>query len=641
MALDHDPVTIRTKIPATGTAVLEGNDGLTWGRHCWLAQECDPFQKELLGIIISHGAWQRPTELKAQTFARESFLPDRVCKVDKDKVILGLRLDNRLNDFQALKEKSLEAEKLLSAWSWKSGSRGSLPPIACLMGGTGTGKSTLFNSLAGRKISAVGMRRPCTVKALVLTANGPASELRKCPFLNLDTEGNAELIIDDRPRSASIVLVDTPDFDSIELSNRVIAENLFIISDVMVFITSQEKYADLAGHQMAERARRWGKKTVFVMNKVTSDAAFNDFCRALEFHGQESASIGIERLPGAPELIEGLRERPEVAERLLAQESQVSAERLRKDELERLKLHTATALENLETAVSAQMQRLAVVGQKIDRILEEISEKMERQVDAIVSEDIEARSRERLQELLRKYDILFVPRMMIRNAFKSIFHSVAELFTGQWGEPDAPEDEKQIRSEDFQETRAAVRLKPVESAVAQLNLKIAEMLSSDSGLQDLREVARERVPRWDAATIQELYDQAFPGVEHLLDVEFNRFREGLSRIDEIKLYGSYTVWALLLITAEIVVGGGFTLLDALLNTVIVPFIPKWLLKLKVVDVLREIGRRVDNEHRKALRGILGKQAGLYIAEFSALIPDEEAVERLRGLRQSLQKERAN
>jgi len=509
------------------------------------------------------------------------------------------------------------------------------------MGGTGTGKSTLFNSLAGRKISAVGMRRPCTVKALVLTAKEPANELRMCPFLNLGTAGNADLIIDDRPQSASIVLVDTPDFDSIELSNRVIAENFFIISDVMAFITSQEKYADLAGHQMAERARRWGKRTVFVMNKVTSETAFNDFRRALELHGQESAPIRIERLPGAPELIEGLRERPEVAERLLGQTNQVSAERLRKEELERLKLHTAAALEDLETAVSGQVQRLGVVSQKIDQILEEISEKMERQVDAIVSEDIEARSRERLQELLRKYDILFVPRMMIRNAFKSIFHSVGELFTGQWGEPDAQENEKQIRSEDFQETRAAVRLKPLESAVAQLNVKIAEMLSSDSGLQDLREVAREQVPRWDAATIQDLYDQAFPGVEHLLDVEFNRFREGLSRIDEIKLYGSYTVWALLLITAEIVVGGGFTLLDALLNTVIVPFIPKWLLKLKVVDVLREMGRRVDNEHRKALRGILGRQAGLYIAEFSALIPDEEAVERLRGLRHSLQKQHAN
>jgi hypothetical protein len=48
------------------------------------------------------------------------------------------------------------------------------------------------------------------------------------------------------------------------------------------------------------------------------------------------------------------------------------------------------------------------------------------------------------------------------------------------------------------------------------------------------------------------------------------------------------LWALVLITAEIVLGGGFTLLDALLGSVVVPFIPKWLLSLKVIDLLREI-----------------------------------------------------
>jgi hypothetical protein len=132
-----------------------------------------------------------------------------------------------------------------------------------------------------------------------------------------------------------------------------------------------------------------------------------------------------------------------------------------------------------------------------------------------------------------------------------------------------------------------------------------------------------------------MYDQVFPGVEHLLEAEFDRLREGLSTLDEIKLYGSYTLWALLLITAEIVVGGGFTLLDALLNTAIVPFIPKWLLKLKILDVLQEIGRRVDFEHRNALRGILERQANLYVREFSVLLPDKEAFERLHKLRNKL------
>ena len=105
--------------------------------------------------------------------------------------------------------------------------------------------------------------------------------------------------------------------------------------------------------------------------------------------------------------------------------------------------------------------------------------------------------------------------------------------------------------------------------------------------------------------------------------------------DEIKLYGSYTLWALVLITAEIVVGGGFTLLDALLNGVIMPFIPKWLLNLRVLDTLKEIGRRVDERHRKELRDILRSRAHLYGETFTGLLPSRESLASLRKVREAV------
>jgi hypothetical protein len=137
------------------------------------------------------------------------------------------------------------------------------------------------------------------------------------------------------------------------------------------------------------------------------------------------------------------------------------------------------------------------------------------------------------------------------------------------------------------------------------------------------------------AEIHSLYEGAFPGIEHLLEEEFTRFKDGLSLKDEFKLYGSYTAWALFIITAEVVMGGGFTLLDALLNTVIMPFIPKWLLNLKVLDVLREIGERVDRKHRQVLNNILSQQAELYMSEFSGLLPDLQQMAQIMDLRKSL------
>ena len=56
---------------------------------------------------------------------------------------------------------------------------------------------------------------------------------------------------------------------------------------------------------------------------------------------------------------------------------------------------------------------------------------MEAQLDAIVSDDMEVQIRNRLQRLLRKYDILLVPRMMVRNAVRSLFSAVAESFVSR------------------------------------------------------------------------------------------------------------------------------------------------------------------------------------------------------------------
>jgi hypothetical protein len=547
--------------------------------------------------------------------------------------IPALYFDKRLDGWSDLEDRRVEAERLLTAWSWKSGLAKNFPLIACLMGGTGTGKSTLFNSLARRKISEVGAKRPCTLKAVVLAPEFAVTQISLCPFLDVQPLGNAEMVSETGNEIANIVLVDAPDFDSIEAPNRLMAENLFVISDLLMFVTSQEKYADLTAHQMAERARRWGKASIFIMNKVTSDSAFHDFRSALGDAGHECDPIRVERREPAPSLLPDLPNRPEFMD-LLHREDR-GREALRKDELDRLRKQTADRLGDLGKAVEAQKQRMRGFELKLHAALLDVTAEMQRQLDAILSENIESRVRERLEKLLRKYDVLFVPRMMVRNTLRTAFASLWQLVTGSPQLLSPGEGEREVRTEDLETTRSAVNLKPVETAVARLNFKIAELLASEPSLDDLRQVAREDVKRFGAADVQAEYDLAFPGVEHLLEEEFTHFRKGLSFQDELKLYGSYTLWALLLITAEIVVGGGFTLLDALLNTVIVPFIPKWLLNLKVLDVLREIGRRVDEKHRRALNAIVEKQAELYVTAFRSLLPSEETMENLLTVRQSL------
>jgi hypothetical protein len=103
----------------------------------------------------------------------------------------------------------------------------------------------------------------------------------------------------------------------------------------------------------------------------------------------------------------------------------------------------------------------------------------------------------------------------------------------------------------------------------------------------------------------------------------------------VKLYGWSGLWAAFVIAMEIVVGGGFTLLDALLNTAILPSIPTLVLKTRIAGLLRDIGERVDREQRKTLETILKKQAEMYMDKFVGLLPPRSRLDDLARIRASI------
>ncbi len=554
--------------------------------------------------------------------------------------MLELSFDKRLANVSILEAYYLESDRLLKAWQWKSSLGESFPLVISLMGGTGTGKSTLFNSLAGQIISKVGHRRPSTLRAIILAPLEVERQLSECPLLNWKSEvgrgeSQTQVVTHQQPQLSDSILIDTPDIDSVEISNRVNAENFFIISDVLILVTSQEKYGDLAGHEMTERARSWGKKTVFIMNKVSSDIAYDDFRRALKDRGFPDEPIRIERLPSSPEFIPELMNRPEFSG-LLAESADKGLDRnVREAELERLRAETACALETLERSLGTELQRLTLVNNNIRGILSDVTREMQGELDRVVTQDLETHIRERLHELTAKYDFLFVPRKKLREAVKRVIDDISGWFNLLGHEPSEGDTARSAPIEDLAAVQRAANLRPLETAIAKFNQRVAEMLSSDSALDDLCRVAQSEVPRWDTKRIDELYHDAFPGVEKLLEQEFKRFQDGLPVSDKVKLYGWSGIWAAFVIAMEIVVGGGFTLLDALLNTAILPSIPTLVLKARVASLLRDIGARVDRAHRGTLSAILEKQAQAYIDRFEGLAPPRAKLQDLRELRQSI------
>ena len=92
------------------------------------------------------------------------------------------------------------------------------PLRIAFFGPTGAGKSKLFNSLIGRVVSTSGYVRPCTRRPVYYLHedwNALAASL------DGEVESHSNLHWRD------MMLIDTPDFDSVDESNRVEAERVF------------------------------------------------------------------------------------------------------------------------------------------------------------------------------------------------------------------------------------------------------------------------------------------------------------------------------------------------------------------------------------------------------------------------------
>lgn len=154
----------------------------------------------------------------------------------------------------------------------------SRPLIVAFLGGTGVGKSTLLNRLAGKEIARTGVIRP-TSKEVTLFHHTAVNIAHLPSLLPLDKIKIAE---HSEAQNEHIIWIDMPDFDSTEHENQQLVLEWLPHIDVLIYVVSPERYRDNKAWQIL-RAEGGKHAWIFVLNQSDRGQVeqYQDFIKQL------------------------------------------------------------------------------------------------------------------------------------------------------------------------------------------------------------------------------------------------------------------------------------------------------------------------------------------------------------------------
>jgi hypothetical protein len=169
--------------------------------------------------------------------------------------------------------------------------------VCALAGGTGAGKSSLLNALAGREVSRPGATRPVTDEPVAWVPADAAAELG--PLLRW--VGVDKVVGHHDPRFTDLCLLDLPDYDSVEAAHRATVDQVLPRVDAVCWVLDPEKYNDRVLHEdYLQPLAHHADRAVFVVNRrdVIGDdrqvaALTGDLRRTLEADGMRGRPVFV------------------------------------------------------------------------------------------------------------------------------------------------------------------------------------------------------------------------------------------------------------------------------------------------------------------------------------------------------------
>ena len=517
--------------------------------------------------------------------------------------------------------------------------KNSLCPWLVFIGGTGTGKSTLFNALCEKPISDVGLARPLTAGPVLYAPDHcsvslrfpiegisiveqPWAEsdrkLRKGAFrsLVLFTHGDNE--------GPPFVVVDTPDLDSVEEMHRSMAKDLFHLADTVVFVASQEKYADEVPSQFLAKIVEEKRPLFFVLNKAQDSLTKGDILGTLKTQG---ITLPRERIWLIPFHRTNQRE-------------DLSRHEVFRDFARRISRDFAGDLDSSKQA--AISQRTVDLKNRIRLLVDRLNEEMEQSqqwlghLSGLCSEAsrvlLEEERKRYLTEsrgyiegevkkLFSRYDVLAKPRRLIRSLLTTPLEILGVL----------KRSTHRGQKEALSKVRGRIAFSPVLRTIDGFNRQVLERLSPKDSAAPLFHAIRQPHNVMSEEEIRTRILKEQDKLDTWIEQRFDKLAQELPRGKKWGIYSTSILWGVLILSFEVIVGGGFTVLDAALDSVIAPFVTKGVVGLFASREIQKVARELAGRYEEGLLSVIIEQKRRYANSLEALLPQKDALEDLEAI----------
>ncbi len=408
------------------------------------------------------------------------------------------------------------------------------------------------------------------------------------------------------------------------------ADDLYLMSDVVVFITSQEKYEDGVPYEFLQTIQKDRKPFFFILNKAGVEMNQEDLSSAFKDH---DIRIPKDRFwlfsylsSAAPEILPEGGDFQDFAKAFSRTVSPEEMPRVLREERARKAQVLGERLDTLLGALKQEQKASEQWLSELDRLFQESCQAFLQGQQEKFSEESRAYLQSEIRNLFDKYDVLARPRRMVAQII-----STPLRLLGFRKRPDA----RKTREGALAKLREKVDLSPVNRMLDQFNRNVLEQLSPPDQTSPLYRALRKPDILITEGEVKERIWKEQERLLAWLQETFEDLSQGIPKHKEWGIYSTSVLWGIFILSLEAAIGGGLGFLDAAVDSLLAPFVTKGAVELFAYGELQKVARELAERYQEGLLSVIQEQWDRYSGKLESLLTPEEAMSNLKAIRKTV------